>query len=112
MPTETNPPPIKQLRVDSIEVSVWKNVNEDGKASYATTFQRSYRLPEEQRSQGDDGWRKTTSLRRSDLILLQQLLTKTFWAILDLEASDRESSSLPEADKKPATTKEKEKVTK
>ena len=51
--------PVKKVKIGGIEVAVWENKSEKGNKFYNTTLERSYKVGEE--------WKKTTSLRDSDL---------------------------------------------
>ena len=50
--------PIKKVNVGGIDVAIWENESKNGKY-YTTTMERSYKDGEE--------WKKTGSLRTSDL---------------------------------------------
>jgi hypothetical protein len=51
--------PVKKIKVGAIEVAVWENQSKEGNKFYNTTMERSYKDGEE--------WKKTNSLRDSDL---------------------------------------------
>jgi hypothetical protein len=50
--------PVKKIKAGGIDVAVWENDGKNGKY-YTTTLERSYKDGEE--------WKKTNSLRTSDL---------------------------------------------
>lgn len=67
MPTETKPQkPVKEFRFGAIKVAIWKREHE-GKVFYSTSISRSYRLDEQEREHGDDGWREVNSFDFTDL---------------------------------------------
>ena len=51
--------PVKKVKIGGIEVAVWQNESKDKKVFFTTTLERSYKV-------GED-WKKTNSLRDSDL---------------------------------------------
>lgn len=64
--------PVHELRLGRVKAAIWEN--EAGNSTrYNTTFVKSYRVKEEDRQPGDNGWRETTSFGRDDLPLLAKL---------------------------------------
>ena len=51
--------PIKSVKVGAVEVAVWENASKEGRKFFTTTIERNYKA-------GED-WKKTSSLRDSDL---------------------------------------------
>ncbi|VVB76221.1 Uncharacterised protein [uncultured archaeon] len=51
--------PVKKVKIGGIEAAVWENSSKEGKKFFTTTMERSYKVGEE--------WKKTSSLRDSDL---------------------------------------------
>jgi hypothetical protein len=68
MATETNKPqkPVKEIRFGAIKCAIWKREHE-GKIFYSTSISRSYRVDEQERDPGDDGWREVNSFDFVDL---------------------------------------------
>lgn len=64
--------PKHEIRLGRVKATIWENDNAVG-MRYNTTFARIYRLKEEERSQGDKGWRETSSFGRDDLSLLMKV---------------------------------------
>lgn len=71
--------PIETIRLGAIKANVWANENGNG-VMYNVKFSRIYRLSEEQRGEGDDGWREAKSFGRDDLLKLGKVadLAHTF----------------------------------
>jgi hypothetical protein len=64
--------PIHEIRLGRVKAAIWEN--EVGNSTrYNTTFVNSYRIKEEDREAGDNGWRETSSFGRDDLPLLAKL---------------------------------------
>jgi hypothetical protein len=51
--------PVKKIKVGAIEIAVWENQSESGNKFYTTSMERNYKDGEE--------WKKTNTLRESDL---------------------------------------------
>ncbi len=51
--------PVKKIKIGGVEIAVWENTSEKGNKFYSTTMERNYKV-------GDE-WKKTNSLRESDL---------------------------------------------
>ncbi len=51
--------PVKKVKIGGIEAAIWENSSKDGKKFFTTTMERNYKVGEE--------WKKTNSLRDSDL---------------------------------------------
>ncbi len=51
--------PVKKVKIGGVEAAVWENSSKEGKKFFTTTMERSYKVGEE--------WKKTSSLRDSDL---------------------------------------------
>lgn len=51
--------PIKKISVGGIEAAIWENASKEGNKYFTTTMERNYKDGEE--------WKKTNSLRTSDL---------------------------------------------
>jgi len=64
--------PKHEVRLGRIKATIWENDTSVG-MRYNTTFSRIYRLKEEERNQGDNGWRETSSFGRDDLPLLTKV---------------------------------------
>lgn len=62
--------PIKKIKVGPIEIAIWENQSEKGNKFYTTTMERNYKVGEE--------WKKTSSLRDSDLPKAALGLQKAF----------------------------------
>ncbi|MBT4191911.1 MAG: hypothetical protein HOE11_01250 [Candidatus Diapherotrites archaeon] len=62
--------PVKKIKIGAIEVAVWENTSSEGKKFFNTTMERSYKDGEE--------WKKTNSLRDSDLPKAILALQKAF----------------------------------
>jgi hypothetical protein len=61
---------VHHVRLGRISATVWEAEGENG-PRYSVSFQRSYRLPEEQRSgKDDDGWRNTNFYARDDCLIV------------------------------------------
>ena len=69
--------PVKVVRVGGIKAAVWANETQNGATIHNVSFARTYRIPEEQRTPEDNGYRDSTSFRRSDLLLLARVAEKT-----------------------------------
>ena len=72
MEKETNKP-VDEVKLGSIVASIWKNQS-NGRTFYNVTFSRIYK--------DDDGWKRTESFGRDDLLVLAKVAdlahTKTF----------------------------------
>lgn len=64
--------PKHEIRLGRIKAVIWENETTSG-PRYNTTFARLYRLKEEERTQGDNGWRETSSFGRDDLPLIAKV---------------------------------------
>ncbi len=62
--------PVKKIKVGAVEIAVWENQSEKGNKFYSTTIERNYKNGEE--------WKKTNSLRESDLPKAALGLQKAF----------------------------------
>jgi len=72
MSTESRPLPAQEFRLGAIKASVWENQSK-GSSFFKTTFVHIYRVAEDQREAGDNGWRETTSFAADDLVLIREL---------------------------------------
>ncbi len=72
MSKETRQLPAKEFRLGSTKLSIWKN-DAKGRPFYKSTFAAIYRVPADQRENGDNGWRETSSFAPEDLVLIQEL---------------------------------------
>ncbi|MCA9306424.1 MAG: hypothetical protein KDA16_07815 [Phycisphaerales bacterium] len=58
--------PIHQVRLGTVKAAVWANPTDDDRTRYSVTVQRIYR---------DNGeWKRTTSFRRNDVLVLAKVL--------------------------------------
>lgn len=64
--------PAHELRVGKIKAVIWANGTEGGER-FNAVFKRIYRIAEEKREKGDNGWRETDSIGRDDLLLLAKV---------------------------------------
>ena len=58
--------PVHQVRLGTIKAAAWANTSEDGRTRYSVTIQRIYR--------DNDEWKRTTTFRRTDLLVLAKVL--------------------------------------
>jgi len=81
--TETKKnPPVRKLRVDNVNVSIWKNVNDKG-TFYNATFDNRYRD-----AQGN--WKSGHSYGASDLLALAKAADQAHTHISGLHAGEEE----------------------
>ena len=66
--------PVKKIKIGAIEVAVWENTSNEGKKFFNTTMERSYKDGEE--------WKKTNSLRDSDIPKTVLALQKAYEFIM------------------------------
>lgn len=64
--------PAHEVRVGKIKAVIWANDTEGGER-FNAVFKRIYRVAEESRKKGDNGWRETDSIGRDDLLLLAKV---------------------------------------
>lgn len=82
--------PAYKAKAGSIELTAWANESDDGLVNHVTYLTRSYRLPPEKRDGADDdGWRKTNSLRKGDLLAAAEMLRLAHLRISVLEVINR-----------------------
>ena len=62
--------PVKKVKVGAIEIAVWENTSKEGNKFFTTTMERNYK-------DGDE-WKKTGSLRDSDIPKAILALQKAF----------------------------------
>lgn len=79
-------PPVQRLSDGAISVKVWRNVNQEGRAVYSTTFQRTYTDPKT----GEP--RESNSLYKDDLLKLPELATEARRSIRQFQEQDRAQS--------------------
>ena len=84
--------PVHELRLGRVKAAIWEN--EAGtSARYNTTFVKSYRIKEEYRKAGDNGWRETTSFGRDDLPLLSKLADQAHTWCYEQRSTQRQSAT-------------------
>lgn len=63
---------VHHVRLGRISATVWK-ADTDAGPRFSVSLQRSYRLPEEQRSgNGDNGWRNTSFFGRDECLIVAE----------------------------------------
>ncbi|MBT4871005.1 MAG: hypothetical protein HON47_05510 [Candidatus Diapherotrites archaeon] len=62
--------PVKKVKVGGIEAAVWENTSKEGNKYFTTSMERNYKDGEE--------WKKTNSLRSTDLPKAILALQKAF----------------------------------
>jgi len=72
MTKETRQLPAKEFRLGSMKLSIWQN-DGNGRSFFKSTFVHVYRVAADQREEGDNGWRETSSFALEDLVLIQEL---------------------------------------
>lgn len=64
--------PAHEIRLGRIKAVIWMNKTESG-LRLNTTISKVYRIAEDDRKSGDDGWRETQSFAREDLLLVAKV---------------------------------------
>ena len=95
----SNSRPVHGLRCGSIKAAIWLNETNGSGPQYNVTLNRLYRLPPDERTKNDNGWRQTSSLRRDDLLIAGEVLRQTFgWICQQTQpTSDGANSPIAEA---------------
>ena len=81
--TTTNNPPVATHRDGAVSAKVWRNIANDGRPFYSTTFQRTYT------DQATGQPRETTSFQGTDVLKIQHLATEAYQTISRLRDQDR-----------------------
>lgn len=58
--------PVHEVRLGTTKAAIWTNTSDDGRTRYSVSVQRIYRE--------NDEWKRTTSFRRDDLLVLAKVL--------------------------------------
>jgi hypothetical protein len=64
-------PPVHEIRIGRLRVSIWEQQGEQGAKWYSTTLTRSYK-------DGQNNWKTATSYGRDDLLVAGELLRQAF----------------------------------
>jgi hypothetical protein len=80
-------PPVQRISDGAVSVKVWRNLNQDGRAVYSTTFQRTYTDPKT----GEP--RESSSLYKDDLLKLPELASEARRTIRHFQEQDRERAA-------------------
>ena len=83
--------PIHTIKRGRIKASIYENDGEKG-AFYGVQISRIYRVPEESRKDGDNGWRSTTSFSRDDLPLVAKLADLAHSWIYEAKQTEKEAA--------------------
>lgn len=83
--------PESELRIGKLKAVIWKNETENGER-YNVQFKRIYRLPEEQRTKKDNGWRESDSFGRDDLLVLAKLADLVHSKLFELNQTEGEAA--------------------
>jgi len=58
--------PVHEVRLGTTKAAIWTNTSDNGRTRYSVSVQRIYRE--------NDEWKRTTSFRRDDLLVLAKVL--------------------------------------
>ncbi|MEZ6120120.1 MAG: hypothetical protein R3C28_26610 [Pirellulaceae bacterium] len=88
----SNTRPVHEIRCGSMKAAIWLNESNGNGSQYNVTLNRLYRLPPDERTKNDNGWRQTSSLRRDDLLIAGEVLRQAFGWICQQAQPSADSS--------------------
>lgn len=74
--------PVANIRVGSVQASIWRNQTDGGAAFYSTTFKRSYK-------DKDDKWKDSDSYGPTDVLELVKAADLAHTKVIELQQQGR-----------------------
>jgi len=81
--------PVHEIRIRGIKAAIFAHENENG-VQYRIIKKRTYRVAEDKRKKGDNGWRETEYLSPDDLLLENHINTLAFQWVLEAQAAAKQ----------------------
>lgn len=82
--------PAAKIRMGVVTVSIWRNLDQDGRAWYSATVERSYK-------DKNDQWKHTNSFGRNEMLVVAKIANLAHSKIHELESRDRAAAAYDES---------------
>jgi len=86
----TKASPAAKLRMGVVTVSIWRNLDQEGRAWYSATVERSYK-------DKSDQWKHTNSFGRNEMLVVAKIANLAHSKIHELESRDRAAAAYDES---------------
>lgn len=82
--------PVAKIRMGVVAATIWRNVDEEGRAWYSVTLDRSYR-------DKSDVWKHTNSFGRNELLTVAKVANIAHSRVHEFESRDKTAAAYDEA---------------
>lgn len=84
--------PVHEVKFRGIKAAVFAHEN-NGRTTYSTKKTRSYRIAEDKRGEGDNGWRETEYMGTEDLPIENEINSQVVAWVCQQEAAARQKQT-------------------
>ncbi len=82
--------PVAKIRMGVVAAAIWRNLDQEGRAWYSVTLERSYR-------DKSDDWQHTNSFGRNELLTVAKVANIAHSRVHEFESRDKAAAAYDEA---------------